>query len=1262
MPVPDKAHAAVRAGRGPIMDKRHARFAKAGGLILLCLALAGLAGWLFAKPLVEFLASRAVGHPVAIEGGLRLALFPRPGLSASSVTVAAPDWSARKHMLSVDRLSVALDPGALVRGRLVVDEARLAGPELFVERTAQGRLNWAGDAAAADGSGASAPALPLVRTLVVDAGRAVFHDHARGRVGATVAHALWRKQRNGPGALRANGSIGGRPWDMRLTVAPAPAGQALTLHLDAPALQASAQGRLGWPFAEAATDLRLRLEGSGLPWQGEAGAAPALDYTAGARLQGRGRQWRLSSLRVEADGSALHGALALDAGGARPAVSGQLTLVTAGRDLASELAQAWERVDAGGERAPGAMLARLRAFDARLRIAVLPEDPRDAAIRAVRMDMTLASGVLSIDPAVLRMAAGSLQAAVRLDTRARPVQGRLEAVFEDLSPAPLARLLAAGGQVPALLRGGRLQGKLALAFTSEQVKQAEASLRYRDRPGTDLHLRLESGGAKEPAVRLAARGTVRGAVLRVEASGDPLALFQRKGVAPFAIEGRLGATRLEASGRVVAPDKRLAARMALSGPGSAALERLLGLDLPQLPSYAASAQLVLDDGGLVVDDARVRVGRSRIKASGSVDDLSDPTRFRLALRAGRIVLSDFQAFAGLLPASGNDGAGEQARPALARLDGQLDLRAEQVVLVPDARLRDVRVEARLHDGRLVLRTLHADIGGGGIRAHGSIAGLGARPHGELHARIRDVQLGQVLRPFGLQRRFPGTLEGRVALEIGKPGMAGAIDTRSTLRYRAPASGSDIRISLRQVPGEIRFALRGRYRHEPFRLDGSAAPLRRLFAAGRYPFEVEFVALATHGRLQGSLRRPLRFDGLRASLTVEGPNPRRAEPVLGFRLPELPPYRLAGPLLRQDGVWTFGPFRGSVGNTDLSGRIVAAFPDKRPKVTASLHSRLLDLDDLGGVIGGAPGAGPGDVASGEQRRKTAELARRAQILPDEPFELEELGRMDAELTYSAERVEADRLPIDALSLRLTLSGGRLALSPLRATVAGGQVTARMRLAAVRGPQPPRGYLELSIADVRLGPVLEKLGVGALGSGRLHGYAAFDSAGASVAGILSSADGGMRLSLEGGKLDALLVELAGLDFGEALLHWLGAAGGGTFPVRCALIQARARDGVLDMSGSTLDTSDTRFTMGGQVRFPDERLALRIEAHPKDPSLLAARTPLLVEGRFRNPDFHPLWAGLAGRAAAAGALALVAPPAALLAFVEPGLGNSGPCGQRP
>lgn len=162
------------------------------------------------------------------------------------------------------------------------------------------------------------------------------------------------------------------------------------------------------------------------------------------------------------------------------------------------------------------------------------------------------------------------------------------------------------------------------------------------------------------------------------------------------------------------------------------------------------------------------------------------------------------------------------------------------------------------------------------------------------------------------------------------------------------------------------------------------------------------------------------------------------------------------------------------------------------------------------------------------------------------------------------------------------------------------------------------------------------------------------------MMGSLDGEASLTMPDGKLNARLVELAGLDGGEALL--LSLVKEQTVDVNCAYIEGRAQNGKLRIKTGLVDTTDTKFTMGGLIDLGNERIDLQFLAHPKDASLFAARAPLILEGTFRSPDFHPSWSSLLARGATALALGAIAPPAALLAFVEPGLGGGrAPC-QKP
>ena len=137
------------------------------------------------------------------------------------------------------------------------------------------------------------------------------------------------------------------------------------------------------------------------------------------------------------------------------------------------------------------------------------------------------------------------------------------------------------------------------------------------------------------------------------------------------------------------------------------------------------------------------------------------------------------------------------------------------------------------------------------------------------------------------------------------------------------------------------------------------------------------------------------------------------------------------------------------------------------------------------------------------------------------------------------------------------------------------------------------------------------------------------------------------MTGGRLDALLTELAGLDIGEALVALVGDVE--SVPIDCAYLNAHGEDGVFTIKTAVVDTRDTLFLADGAVNFKRERLDLVIEPRPKDFSLLSLRAPLTLEGPIRQPRYSVGRSAFA-RGAAAALLGLVAPPAALVPLLQP------------
>jgi uncharacterized protein involved in outer membrane biogenesis len=146
---------------------------------------------------------------------------------------------------------------------------------------------------------------------------------------------------------------------------------------------------------------------------------------------------------------------------------------------------------------------------------------------------------------------------------------------------------------------------------------------------------------------------------------------------------------------------------------------------------------------------------------------------------------------------------------------------------------------------------------------------------------------------------------------------------------------------------------------------------------------------------------------------------------------------------------------------------------------------------------------------------------------------------------------------------------------------------------------------------------------------------------------------------GRISNLVMELAGLDIAEALKFLV--EGDRQIPIRCAFGDFDVANGLMTTKSLAFDTTDTIILGEGTISLKDETLRLKLRPRPKDRSFLVFRSPLIVEGTFKQPRFHPDYARVTLRGALALVLGNIAPPAALLATLELGPGKDADCGGK-
>ena len=424
--------------------------------------------------------------------------------------------------------------------------------------------------------------------------------------------------------------------------------------------------------------------------------------------------------------------------------------------------------------------------------------------------------------------------------------------------------------------------------------------------------------------------------------------------------------------------------------------------------------------------------------------------------------------------------------------------------------------------------------------------------------------------------------------------------------------------------------------------------------------VEMSAAGTIGDITMAAAGMLRatdVDGIDVDLDVSGASLADLKKLVPVNLPDTPPYRLQGRFRNPTGSFIFDPFEGRVGDSDLSGSATYTRTGKRPVLKAKLVSHLLDLDDLGPLVGAPPKTGPGETAAAKHKQQAQQINVTGRVLPQRRFKIEDWPIMDADVHFEGRKVlDAARVPIENLSAHWILEDSVLRFEPLKFRMAHGQVTATLRLDG--NQKPAAGKANIAISGLNLRELFPTSGKMTEPLGTLFGRIDIAGRGTSIADLFATADGRLAMLINGGYISNLLVEAAGLDVAEALR--ILATRDVQVKLRCAVADLSIKQGIATPKALVIDTTDTVVTATGTVDFRSESLDILTKPVPKDPSPFVLRSPLKIQGTLKDPHIRPQMGPILTRGAAALALGALNPLLAIIPFVETGPGEDSDCGQ--
>ncbi|MGB3747499.1 MAG: AsmA family protein [Rhodanobacter sp.] len=452
-------------------------------------------------------------------------------------------------------------------------------------------------------------------------------------------------------------------------------------------------------------------------------------------------------------------------------------------------------------------------------------------------------------------------------------------------------------------------------------------------------------------------------------------------------------------------------------------------------------------------------------------------------------------------------------------------------------------------------------------------------------------------------------------------------------------------SRRPVVYQFGWQAEGTYQGGKVTGEGKTGAVLALQDASRpFPVQADAHVGDSHIALVGTLTDPLHLGALDVRLWFSGSSMAKLYPLTGITLPDTPPYATEGHLsatLGEDSSrYHYQDFRGHVGGSDLAGDLLFVTGGARPKLSGKLHSELLRFADLAPLIGADSSTAKVD------RPDTSQPADK--LLPVAPFRTDRWQTMDADVDFSATRIEhGEALPIDSVRTHLVLDNGALYLDPLGFGLAGGTVRSNITLDGSRTPM--HGVLELHARHLKLKQLFPKFSPMNTSFGEINGDAKLVAEGNSVAALLGSADGELKLLMNDGAISKTLLETAGLNVGNIIIGKL--FGDKTVEINCAATDMVATNGLFDMRLFVFDTDDALIKVDGTVNMATEKLDLDVQPHTKGLRILSLRSPLYVRGTLKHPDVGVQKGPLLLRGAGAVALGTVAAPAAaLLALIAP------------
>ncbi|KXV67605.1 lipopolysaccharide biosynthesis protein [Acetobacter malorum] len=476
-------------------------------------------------------------------------------------------------------------------------------------------------------------------------------------------------------------------------------------------------------------------------------------------------------------------------------------------------------------------------------------------------------------------------------------------------------------------------------------------------------------------------------------------------------------------------------------------------------------------------------------------------------------------------------------------------------------------------------------------------------------------------------------------------------TDGNLHVKYDPLQADMQVAVQTTPpqgndrGTLHLQAKGRYAQQPItaRFIGGAL---LSFVADKEPYPVDLTVQngPTTATLKGDVVHPMSFAGAHLKLHFAGPDMSLLYPLTGVPIPRTPAYSIIGNLDYSQNHILFKDFEGKMGTSDIGGTLELDPHQKPMNVQADLHSRQVNLVDLGGFIGAKP-----TKTAAEKKQD----AKSKTVLPDTPINIPRLNAINAHVTYHGAHIENKQLPLDNIDTEFFITNGAIDLKRLNFAVGHGTLASSATL-------KPDGSLfdtnaRIDFARIDLARVMQAT-TNSKARGIIGGHMTLKAKGNSIASLMAAGNGGLTLVLDqGGDITAILPNIMGLQLGNAILTALGLPS--HTDIKCFIADMPLKNGIVSTNTLLLETGEARTLGRGTINFKTNTLDYSLTTRAQNPTIASLPGAFNITGAIKSPTVLP-GAEILGRAAAAAGLGFVFPPLALLPTIQLGVGDDSRC----